>query len=117
MRGKDLCCYQQLSPGFSQGQSHGTQADLGEDGDGQTGYLTFSPQTGSDQPKVSSHGSGDGREHLFWPFHTAAVASNLRKRRLRQEVVGLMQVVTNYDKDLKAQACETSSKSSPLSPL
>ena len=40
-------------------------------------------------PKVSSHGTGDEGENLFCPFSIAAVASNLRKRKLAPEVVGL----------------------------
>lgn len=50
------------------------------------------------------------------PFSLAAVASNLRKKQSRQEAIGLREV-TNYEKNLNIQACETSSKSFPLSGL
>lgn len=72
----------------------------------------------SNLSKVSSLGSGDGREEICGPFSIAAVASSLGKRKLRQEVVGLChRAVTNFEEDLKIQACETTSKKFLLSGL
>lgn len=69
------------------------------------------------RPRSLAMGVGMGVRTSPGPFSLAAVASNLRKKQSRQEAIGGLKKVTNYERNLNVQACETSSKSFPLSGL